>query len=303
MSAPGMSTLECPHCHAHNVSIGASGNAICPDCAHSWLPSDTPAATVPAEIPSTAPPVAPLIELHGTMAPPLEPFGMAPTDDVFGPSSTADAIRQQVLDTAAAVGLDGDKLLAEADALAELTPDDGLAYVEAVGNSDTYAERRAEFVGGAVVLEGGQVAELVAWTDSDGVVVRLSNDDLEEVKLSDVERMMPPIEEVEPVALPESEADMAPDLALALQLARVIVGAGAESLYRRDRLGVAELPPTGFLPTEPELLPVIERACGLAMAMLIEAFELDADDVIAWADIERGSDEEAAPTTEGIEDE
>lgn len=233
VSAPGASALRCPNCGSEHVSIGASGNAICPDCGHLWLPTDAPIPEV-----------------------------LAPVPDV-------------------------------------LTSDDGLAYVEAAGNPETYADRQAELIGGAVLLEGGQLTELVAWTDDEGVVVRLGNNDLEKVALADVERIMPPIPEVEPVQLPETEDELSPDLALALKLARVIVGAGAESLYRRDRAQIAELPPTGFLPTEPELLPVIEQACGLAMAMLIEAFELDADDVIAWADIESETTDVAATDTEG----
>ena len=254
MTAPGPTTLQCPKCYEQHVMIGASGAAICPDCAHTWNPDNPLEAATPRPA----------------------PFGLPTTDEVFGTleNGTTPSLEQH------------------------LTVDDGLAYIEATTDPETFADRQSEFVGGAVVLEGGQVATLVAWTYDDGVVVRLATNDLEKVHLNDVQRIMPPIPDVEPVQLPETEDELTPDLALALRLARVIVGAGCESLYRRDRLGVAELPPTGFLPTEPELLPVIEQACGLAVAMLVEAFELNPDDVIAWADIEAPEVQEATETTE-----
>ena len=62
MTVPDPPALRCPNCGNTNTQIGASGNGMCFDCAHTWDPR---AVIVPE------PPV-------------VEPFGMAPVEDVFG---------------------------------------------------------------------------------------------------------------------------------------------------------------------------------------------------------------------------
>lgn len=252
MTAPGPTVLQCPHCYETHASIGASGNAICPDCGHLWDPSDPLQQATPRPT----------------------PFGLPTADEVFGAPENG---------TEAPTG----------DTCAD--SDLGQQLGEARG-APLPAFDPAEWVGGVAILEGGQHATIVSFADNETLIVRLANNDLEQVKLADTTSMLPPIPDVEPATLPESEDELTPDLALALRLARVIVAAGAESLYRRNVEGIAELPPTGFLPTEPELLPVIEQAVGMAMAMLIEAFELDPADVIAFAGIEAPETEATNPT-------
>jgi len=232
------SPLVCPSCHSDNTNIGASGSAICRDCAYLWDP-DNPA------LPPT---------------PVLPPFQLPPVDEVFSPALND-------------VTFGGP---------ASEATDDVVAWLDGAGNPDTYEERVASLMGGGAVLEGGQVATLVAWTDNATVIVRLGNNDLEEVQLSDVQRIMPPVIIPEPAAIPDEPDGFAADMLLAIELAKVIVRAGCEAVTGTGTDVLPGLPPTGYLPSDPDLHPVIERAAGLAVGMLVEQFKLDVDAILEW---------------------
>lgn len=175
---------------------------------------------------------------------------------------------------------------------------DGLTLLQAAGNPETAADILSELEGGIATLEGGQVATVVTFKWPDSVVVELSTGDLQIVPLADVQRIMPPVVVPEPVDVPDTVDAMPPDMQLAFELAKVIVRAGAESVEGTGANVTPGMPPVGYLPADPELLPVIERAAGLAVGMLIEAFELDVDEILVFAGAVATETETATETTE-----
>lgn len=56
--------IVCPACRSENTNVGASGLALCFDCAHQWDPKEVTALPAPL----------------------LAPFGMAPVEAVYGPT-------------------------------------------------------------------------------------------------------------------------------------------------------------------------------------------------------------------------
>lgn len=184
----------------------------------------------------------------------------------------------------------------------------GLAPVHEVFGPDAYTGRDveafdpADAVGGIATLEGGQTAEVVSFTPYDHLIVRLSTGDLERVPIGDVLRIMPPVVIPEPVAIPANENELAPDLQLAISLARVIIRAGCESVNGTGEQITPGVPPTGYLPADTELHEVVERAAGLAVGMLLEVLEADIDAVLTWVGAVDDHTEVATETTEDASD-
>lgn len=160
----------------------------------------------------------------------------------------------------------------------------------------------AQLEGGVATLEGGQTATVVTFKWPESVVVELGNGDLQIVPLDAVQRIMPPIVIPDPVDVPDTVDALPADLQLALELARTIIRAGAESVEGSGANVTPGMPPIGYLPADPELLPVIERAAGIAVGMLIERFELDVDEILVYAGAVREQDQVATETTEVTED-
>lgn len=227
---------------------------MCLDCGSMWDP---------AESQLSPPPV-------------IEPFGMAPVDEVYG----------ELARLAAADAPDSDNIA------------DVSAWLHASGNHDTYEERIESMVGGSATLDGGQVAEVVSFTSSETVIVRTVSGDLAEVPIGDVLRIMPPVVIPEPVAVPDTIDAAPPDMLLALTLAQTIIRAGCESVHGSGEHVTPGVPPVGYLPAEPELHAVVERSAGLAVGMLIEMFELDVDAILEWVGAVSESDDSGNPTTE-----
>lgn len=224
--------IVCPQCGGTNTGIGASGSAICRDCAHLWNPDDP----------------------HAPAAPVVAPFAMAPADEVF--------------------------------------------LVDDIPIADVPPEMQESMVGGGAVLEGGQVATVVSFTEHDTVVVRLSTGDLEEVPLADVERIMPPVIVPEPAVIPDDVEGFAPDVTLAVTLAKLIVRAGVESVNGTGEDVTPGMPPVGYLPADPELHEVVERAAGLAVAMLVDLFALDVDTILVAVGATTETPDQGDPQTE-----
>lgn len=154
-------------------------------------------------------------------------------------------------------------------------------------------ELEGDMVGGVATLEGGQTGEVVAFAPDGDVIVKVASGDLLHVAIGDVERIMPPVVIPEPVAMPDTIAAAPPDMVLALTLAQTIIRAGCESVNGSGENVTPGVPPVGYLPTEPELHAVVERAAGLAVGMLIEVFELDVEAILEWVGAVSESDDEA----------
>lgn len=205
-----------------------------------------------------------------------QPFAMAPTEEVY-PESVAHLMAGDMVESA------------RADLSAQAPP------VEPDGS---WRDAMTDYIGGTAVLEGGQVAVVISFTESDEVVVRLSNDDIELVPFDNVQRIMLPPEPVEQVAIPDDSEGLPADIALSLKLAALIVRAGVESVNGTGENVTPGFPPIGYLPVEPELHEVIERAAGLAVALLIEHFEMDTDEILQAVGATSEASEEATTTTE-----
>lgn len=174
-----------------------------------------------------------------------------------------------------------------------------MADAERVG---TLGDELDQLVGGIATLEGGQTAEVIAFSIHDSVLVKLATGDLEEVPLADVVRIMPPVVIPDPVIIPDEVGGMPADMQLALTLAQVIIRAGCESVTGTGASVTPGVPPVGYLPADEALHTVVERAAGLAVGMLIEAFELDVDAILRFVGAVDESAEVATETTE-VEDE
>lgn len=137
-----------------------------------------------------------------------------------------------------------------------------------------------ELIGGTATLEGGQVATVISFTEDDRVIVRLRNDDLQDVSLADVERIVPPLPPVVEVAVEIDENDPPPGIAAVLHLAKLIVKAGIASVRNEGGQAVPAVPPVDWLPKDRAMFPVVEQACAVAVGMLITTFELDPADLL-----------------------
>lgn len=213
---------------------------------------------------------------HGTARDAVAPFGMAPVEEVFGDRPPR---RPVDLDTGKVwpEGM-GDAMLAE--------------------DVDTYNDRLAELVGGVATLEGGQTAIVVTFTDDERVVVTLATGDTEVVPLSDVERIVPPAPPaVEPVEV-EVEAEPPVEMQAMMLMASKILEAGVKASYALTQSETLIDVPTGYLPEEPALWSIVEQACVVAIGMLIDATDMDAEAVALWFGIELEVPTEGDQTTE-----
>lgn len=179
---------------------------------------------------------------------------------------------------------------------------DGLAAIAAAGDPETLADVLDGLTGGVATLEGGQLATVVAWKWPEVVIVELGTGDLQAVDLGNVERILPPVLDVTPVDVPETVDDMPPEIRAALELAKIIIRAGAESVEGTGANVTPGMPPTGYLPSERDMFPVIERAAGLAVGILIEQFELDVDEILTFVGAVEEAPEVATETTEEPDD-
>lgn len=167
---------------------------------------------------------------------------------------------------------------------------------------ETYADYQAEMVGGIATLEGGQIAQVVTFTDDDRVVVTLATGDTEVVDLSDVVRIVPPAPEPEPE--PEPEVDDAPDVELqaAMVMAANIIDAGVKAAYTIEHPDSLVDVPTNFLPDDPAMWEVVEKACAVAIGMLIDATDDTPETIAAFFDIQLTDNTQGDQQTEVAND-
>lgn len=138
----------------------------------------------------------------------------------------------------------------------------------------------ADHVGGRVVLEGGQEGFVLGVVDPETIEVILPDDRVEHVPLDVVVSMFPP-PPVAPAPTSEDElGKLAPDLHLALDMARIIIRAGCESVHGTGETITPGLPPSGYLIDDPDVFPVVEQAAALAVGIILELLDADIDAVL-----------------------
>lgn len=174
----------------------------------------------------------------------------------------------------------------------------GLLWARNAGDPETFTERMESLEGGTAILEGGQVGTVVTFKGSTHVVVELSTGDIEVVPVEHVERVTPPPPPVVEVPVSEADPNAAADIEMTMLLASIIVKAGIASVTGSGDDVTPGVPPSEFLPTDPELMPVIERAACVAIGMMITTFKLDPDVMLAALEGPEDVSAEGDPTME-----
>lgn len=164
------------------------------------------------------------------------------------------------------------------------------AVDDVLGPPDTVtAEREAQarldaLIGTEVILDGGQRAVIVEFPDDNHVTVVPTYDDGGgepfTVDFNDVVRSVEPVAPV--VDVPDDEAralasTVGTVAALTLRAGvSMVTGTGDDV-----RIG---MPPTGWLPDDPGTVAIIEQGVAYAVAILIHAYGIPADQASAFAD-------------------
>lgn len=153
----------------------------------------------------------------------------------------------------------------------ETSPDDGWAILH-------------ELVGTQVILEGGQVAEVVDFPDDDHVEVLVgiggANLRTEIVPFNVVERS---------VSTPPPVVDVDDDTARALAgvnlaVAGLAIRAALASIAGEYPNAQIITPPSGWLPLDADGLPALEQGVAYAIAAVVHGWQLDRERVAAIAD-------------------
>lgn len=105
-----------------------------------------------------------------------------------------------------------------------------------------------------------------------------------------------PADNLDPVPPPAPEPP--PEVGAVMMIAAEILAAGVTAAYTMETPGAVLTPATGYLPDDPDLLPIIEQACAVAIGMLLEEFEIDALDAAERYDVETATISTGDPTTE-----
>lgn len=113
-------------------------------------------------------------------------------------------------------------------------------------------------------------------------------------------RMGAPADQVDPVP---SMLDGAPDVgAVTVMLAELIVKAGIAALNGQGDDVTPGVPPTGYLPDDPAMHPMIEQAAAIAVGILITNMHLDVDEILATLGGVTYEETEGDQTTEVSDD-
>lgn len=151
-------------------------------------------------------------------------------------------------------------------------------------------------IGGTARLEGGQLGTVVSFPSIDSVEVVLNDGRTEIVDFSDVERITPRALDIEPAPETASVDDYAAEVQMAITLAELIVKAGIASVEGSGADVHPVAPPVGYLPDDPDLLPVIEKAAAIAVGMLIVNLHLDVDAMLHTLDPQPAGETQEATT-------
>lgn len=187
-------------------------------------------------------------------------------------------------------------------AMAEGEADLAVAQIEAAedlrSEEEIAADYLASLVGTGVTLEGGQRGTILEILDSDAVTVQLGDGRVETVDFGDIvahDNVAPAVE----VDVPDIDDHTAALFGeTTLIFACMAVEAGVASLEGDGPDYRLIEPPSGWMPDDDLVLPMLEQAAALGVAMLIQAFGLDRS-MIATAVEQTRSGLSARTTTEG----
>jgi len=276
MSSEHHAAPKCPTCKSTLTMLTADGLGLCFECRTQWDPRS-----------------GEVVKLRG-----LEPFGMAPTEEVFGAEpSAADraiaAVSEEYADRLAEVAATELGRLREIDVA---TGDELETFIE---ETDEVAANLLESMKGTwVVLEGGQHAAIVDFIDSDFCMVRLQDGREERVSVNDIERSVASQDDVAEVftAIPD---DVAYEFTTAVTMcAGMILKAGiAATRVTDDGIEITQ-PPFGYLPDTDDAMPLVEQAAAFAVATMIQVYKLDAGQLLVALEAAEAAQAEGNRTTE-----
>lgn len=162
-------------------------------------------------------------------------------------------------------------------------PDDVLGPPDEVVAARDAQARLDALIGTEVELEGGQRALIVSFVDDDLVEVDVyyENGDTHRdvVEYNDVVRSI-----VAPEVVPEVADDVQRAMALTFAtVAAMTLEAGLATIEMDDDRRTLAIPPTGWLPRDPDAWMAVEQGVAYAIAALVYSLELPTETVAALA--------------------
>lgn len=160
----------------------------------------------------------------------------------------------------------------------------------------------APLIGREVVLNDGRHAIVRDFPDDDHVLVELATGRKTTVDFDAIAHEVAHVDDAAVV-----DEDMDDDAAYelgetVLAIAEMVITAGVASLEGTGADAVLVLPPAGWLPDDTETIPLLEQGAAVAVAMLIRAFDLPTDVIVAAVAATRAK-AQSGGQTEGTEDE
>lgn len=141
----------------------------------------------------------------------------------------------------------------------------------AEGEAALYLERLA---GTGVDLEGGQRGVLLGFPDDDHAEVQLRDGSVVTVEFNDIIRADNATTEDQVLALDLDDDTAAMFGAAALTMACLVIEAGLRSIEGEGAEAHLVEPPSGWIPDDGNILPLMEQSAAAAVALLIQTFAL-----------------------------
>lgn len=168
----------------------------------------------------------------------------------------------------------GEAAIAATEADADLIAEVEDFITETNGTAEAYLE---SLVGSGVTLEGGQTATLLGFPDDDHAEVQLADGSVATVDFNSIIGANRVVEEAD-IGLIEVDDDTAALFgSAALLMACMVIEAGVASVEGVGEESHLIEPPSGWIPDDGEVLPLLEQSAAAAVALLIQTFALPRD--------------------------
>lgn len=289
----------CPKCSGTFSYAQENGTRFCPECRNEWDPRAPTTAPIPIaavsgtpDIPAGLTTAAGLAEAWSTI---LEVTYWDPTPGVErvdrythvtgAPHSDLDAIKAATRHFSDFQGVEirgYEVVLRDPDRVPDderesfmYPSDDPKAFAEMQDQiSATYLE---SLVGTGLTLEGGQTATLLGFPDDDHAEVQLADGSVATVDFNSIIGANRVVEEAD-IGLIEVDDDTAALFgSAALLMACMVIEAGVASVEGVGEESHLIEPPSGWIPDDGEVLPLLEQSAAAAVALLIQTFALPRD--------------------------
>lgn len=160
---------------------------------------------------------------------------------------------------------------AAAEADTDLERELGDLTADAQAEADAYL---ASIVGSRLTLEGGQQATLLGFPDDDHAEVQLADGSVVTIDFNTILRSDGSATEAQVLALDLDDDTAALFGAAALTMACLVIEAGLKAIEGEGAEAHLVEPPSGWIPDDGDILPLLEQASAAAVALLIQTFAL-----------------------------